>query len=133
MLRKLILAGLFLMQAACGGGTATRLTEADHGKTFEVTRPAQIELVIEGNPTTGYVWQLAPDSSTLIQQQGEPEYVSRGNQPGSPGTYTFRFAARETGSGKLKLVYLRPWEKDKPATRTFEVTVIMKDAAISGY
>jgi predicted secreted protein len=46
---------------------------------------------------------------------------------GAGGQLIFRFVPCEVGSVHLKLVYRRPWEKEIPPTKVFEVTVVVKD------
>jgi predicted secreted protein len=42
---------------------------------------------------------------------------------GAGGTFVFKLQAVKPGNSTVKLVYVRPWEKDKPPVRTFTVTI----------
>ena len=50
--------------AACGGKTQT-VTENDNGKTVTLNTGDKLVVKLDGNPTTGYTWQLNDfDTST---------------------------------------------------------------------
>jgi hypothetical protein len=42
---------------------------------------------------------------------------------GFGGTFIFHFNATKAAKTTIRLVYLRPWEKDKPPLQTFELTI----------
>ncbi len=95
---------------AAANGTTVRLRAAD-----------TLVVRLAGNPTTGYRWSVkrAPAPLHLVGSTYKPSPPGR---LGQGGTYVFRFRAK-SGSGKLELVYRRPWEKRKPPLRTFSLTV----------
>ena len=56
----------------------------------------------------------------------EPQYVATPVKPGvvgSGGRYYFKFRALQPGMTTIKLIYLRPWQKDQPPLETFRCTV----------
>ena len=70
-------------------------------------------LVLESNRSTGYVWQVAPDSG---MKQSAPHVYERHTQGyGFPERQTIRLAP--SGSAPVKLVYRRPWEDSTPTRR----------------
>lgn len=121
--------------AGCGGaagaaGGPLRLTEADNGKSFTVKPGDTIEVVIAGNPTTGYDWTAVQGdaSAALLEQVGDPVYAAESsdeNLVGGGGTYTFTFKALKSGEASLDLAYARDWEDVDPI-QTFSVTVTIK-------
>ncbi|MBC7186489.1 MAG: protease inhibitor I42 family protein [Calditrichaeota bacterium] len=106
-------------------GERTLLTKADHGREVRLRQGQEITLALEGNPTTGFTWEVAEVDSATIAQAKEVEYVPRSNLMGAPGTFTFRFKAVKNGVATLRLVYRRPWEKEAPAD-TFTVRIVVK-------
>jgi len=44
----------------------------------------------------------------------EGKYERLGSAPGSPGLYTFRYAAVDPGTVTLRFLYRRPWENEPP-------------------
>jgi inhibitor of cysteine peptidase len=102
---------------------AVRLSEEDAGSTVELRMGDTIEVVLDGNPTTGFLWETAAVDASVLKQLGEPGFEPYTNLIGSGGKFTFRFEAVASGQTLLRLIYHRPWEKDVPPERTFEVTV----------
>ena len=109
------------------------LDESDNGTTVSVKVGSTIKVVVEGNPTTGYAWMpaLSEADTKILQQQGDPTYVSDSNLIGAGGTYTFTFLAIATGDAQLKLMYLRPWES-VPPLKTFSVAVKVEKQPLDG-
>jgi len=94
-----------------------------------LTEGEAFEIALEGNPTTGYVWEVTEIDEQIVQQTGE-EYISdpyEGEFPplGLGGTYVFRFKAVGSGQTTLNLVYHRPWEKDVEPLKTYIVEIII--------
>jgi inhibitor of cysteine peptidase len=83
-------------------------------------------LILNGNPSTGYTWDVGFYVHPVIEPTGEPEYQSDSNLVGAGGTYTFRFLATGEGEAKLAMTYHRPLDKDAPIFKTCEVTVTVK-------
>lgn len=83
-------------------------------------------LILEGNPSTGNAWEVGFHVPAVISPVGEPEYQPGSSQIGAGGTVTFRFLAVGEGEAIIRMIYRRPWEKDVPALKTCEVTVIVK-------
>lgn len=115
--------------AEAAAGTLN-LGQADNGKTFSVKVGDTIEVVIPGNPTTGFTWTaaLAEKDATLLQQVGEPQYTQDASGVGlvgSGGKFTFTFKAVAKGQVQLKLDYARPWESVPPA-QTYTAVINIK-------
>jgi inhibitor of cysteine peptidase len=118
---------LCLTLSACSSPGATSdvrtLTEKDSGSQIELIVGQDLQVSLEGNPTTGYTWEVGEAGTGVIAQVGEMEYQSDSSAVGAGGLMTFRFHAAEAGQTKLRLVYHRPFEKDTPPLKTFEVTI----------
>lgn len=89
----------------------------------------KVELVIAGNPTTGYKWRIESLPEGLVQV-GEVAYVQDpADGPGGQrrvgvgGRFIFTLVGEKPLEGVVKLAYARPWEKDKPPVETAEVKV----------
>jgi inhibitor of cysteine peptidase len=104
----------------------TRLSEEDAGSTVELRVGDTMEVVLDGNPTTGFSWETAAVDASVLKQLGEPGFEPATALIGSGGKFTFRFEAVASGQTLLKLVYHRPWEKDVPPEKTFEVNVTVQ-------
>jgi len=111
--------------SACNTAAQT-LTEEDDGKTVILNKGETLVVKLDGNPTTGYGWQLADFDQSVLKSAGDPDYKSDSNLIGSGGMYTYKFTAQDSGEVVLKFSYLRSWETDTSPYKTFTVTVDVK-------
>ncbi|MHC1782055.1 MAG: protease inhibitor I42 family protein [Anaerolineaceae bacterium] len=127
----LLLSGLLLLQTACTGanpGSASKtIVLKQEGGQF-TARPGDIlEITLEANPSTGYIWEVDPLDEKILQLDGEPETRSgaNANLVGAPVTQTFRFKAVAPGQATLTISYRRPWEKgiEPEKTYTAQITI----------
>lgn len=103
------------------------IVQADNGKTIAVPVGGRFAVELVGVPTAGYLWGVVSRPAFLsdaVESTGNTTTAQ--SQPGFAGGNhweVFVFTANAAGSGKLKLEQRRPWEKDQPASQTFEVTI----------
>jgi inhibitor of cysteine peptidase len=102
------------------------VNEADAGSTVELRVGDTMEVVLDGNPTTGFSWETAAVDASVLKQLGDPGFQPDTSLLGSGGKFTFRFEAVGSGQTLVRLIYHRPWEKNVPPEKTFEVTVIVQ-------
>ena len=126
---------IMLVLAACGrrSNGPTEIGVTDAGKTVVVVLNNQVIVTLDGNPTTGYIWEVAPDSTTALKQNGQYEFKASSGAMGAGGQLVFKFDVSGVGEGKLKMMYHRPFEKGVPPIQTFEVTINAVASATSGY
>lgn len=130
----ILIAGLAAATAGCGGqtnadGGPVKLTEADNGKTITVEAGDDVQVILNGNPTTGYSWTATVGDKTVVQQQGDPAYAQESTDPsvvGAGGTYTFTFEAAAAGQTTLTLDYARSFEEGVAPIQTYSVTITVK-------
>jgi len=108
-----------------------RLSEADNGCTNSVRAGEEIEIILKGNPTTGYEWTLDSSATNRLQQLGKAEYLQdqqagKNLMVGVGGKYVFKFKAVEQGAGNIKLVYRRSWETSAH-DKVYSVVIDVKD------
>ena len=96
------------------------VTEAENGKKVCLEVGDTLTLQLEGNPTTGYLWEVASKEMPYLKS-----YRVSTSLIGSGGTYTFTFRAESKGSMTMQVVYARPWEKDVPPAKTIEIPVVI--------
>lgn len=126
----LVAAAVAVGLAACGSDPKplTLAKDAD-GTSVQVTVGQALEISLEGNPTTGYSWEVKESGEPTLKAQGEPAYVQSETGVtlvGGGGTYTFRFVGAEVGTAMLELIYHRSWEKDVAPLETFTLEVTVK-------
>jgi len=81
-----------------------------------------LAIKLQSNVTTGYSWSITTPAAPLEQVSANNERP-KDAPPGAGGFQTFRFKAKSTGDATLELKYFRPFEKDKPAAKTYKITV----------
>lgn len=102
------------------------LTMQDSGKTIEVNNGEEVNIIIESNPTTGYIWDVESIDTAILQQVGDPIYTSDSKLLGGGGAETYKFKAIATGQTTVSLIHHRSWEADVLPIDTFKVTIIVK-------
>ena len=106
--------------------SAVTLSEEDTGSTAELRVGDMMDVVLDGNPTTGFSWETTAIDESVLKQLGEPGFEPHTSLIGSGGKFTFRFQAVASGQTLLRLVYHRSWETEVPPEKTFEVTVVVQ-------
>jgi predicted secreted protein len=107
---------------ACGSRDRSQaqvvaLAEADSGTNL---------LTLSTTPGAGYSWMLV-DSAAPVLRLLEGAAVTRDSaastKVGAPAAATWKFRAGAAGTGTIRLEYRRPWERDVPAARLYQVSV----------
>ena len=124
-MKRLVMTSALVMalaMAGCGDSEtdSTEITQADDGTVVSVANGGTIEIVLRGNPTTGYQWEVAATDESLLTSAGST-YAADSDAIGSGGTYRFQFNAAAAGEVRLQMVHKRSWEPD--VLQTFEVTI----------
>jgi inhibitor of cysteine peptidase len=106
--------------------SALELLPPDHGNAFSISQGEELTIRLPSNPTTGYLWEVLANDSTILKQKGGAVFVADANRIGAGGQTSFLFVPCGIGSTRLKLAYLRPWEKEALPIQVFEVVVTVK-------
>ena len=106
---------------------AVMLSEKDTGSTVWILSGETLEVALKGNPTTGYMWEVASVDTTVLVRIGKAEFIPDRMARGAGGMIIVRFKAGKAGQTHLKLIYHRSFEKDIPPVKTFEVTVLVEE------
>jgi inhibitor of cysteine peptidase len=104
---------------------AAGLTAADSGTTLYLEVGQTFTVTLEGNPSTGYTWEMSPADKPVLSQVGDVLAAPKSNLVGAPAMLMLTFRADANGSQPLALVYHRPWEKDVAPVKVFNVTVMV--------
>ncbi|PKM46817.1 MAG: hypothetical protein CVV03_04935 [Firmicutes bacterium HGW-Firmicutes-8] len=98
------------------------INEDLNGKEITVYNGHTMELVLPGNPTTGYTWRYVyePDKNLIIETS--TSYESETDLLGAGGNNHWTFSFLRTGSAALALEYCRPWENNS-AIKTFNLKI----------
>jgi inhibitor of cysteine peptidase len=84
-----------------------------------------LTIKLASNPSTGYNWGQPEGIAHLQLLSARPEPGSS-DRVGARGFQIFSFKATEAGESTLSLNYIRPFEKNTPAVKTFLVTLTIE-------
>jgi len=94
-----------------------------------LARNQQLVVRLPSNPTTGYRWALAQQSTPVLEPEGAPTHEKGAGAEGASGTETWRFAPTQAGEGTLRLEYRRLWEADTAPARVVSYKVTVRESA----
>jgi inhibitor of cysteine peptidase len=116
-----------LVSAYIGRNSAViQINQDDAGKTIQLSTGDKLEVYLEGNPSTGYIWEVL-SGQELLQQSSDMEFTAASQQlVGSSGEMRFEFEAIAAGEAALQMVYLRPFERDIDPLQSYSVNIIVK-------
>jgi len=106
-------------------GESMKLSENDSGKTVEIGVGEELEVILPGMPTTGYIWEVSSLNSNVLRP-GKADFFANDKAIGAGGMEIIKFHAIAAGESKVKLIFHRSFEPNMPPLKTFEVTVIIK-------
>ena len=127
----LLSAVLVLMAVSCtstagpakSGGLS--LTGSYSGYAYTITTSgSDLTFEIEGNPTTGYQWQLMTKDGTFTASSDYKQNDAPEGMVGVGGCFRFDLSFLVDDNYKLEFSYLRSWDpNDGPVNLTLNVTV----------
>jgi predicted secreted protein len=125
-----LLVALFsLAAAACGGGGSEGpenvyiADEADNGQSVTMEVGDMLQIMLDENQTTGYLWSIVTNDEGVLALSGEPAYEVESDAIGAGGTKTFLFEAVGPGTSVLRMVNALEQETAVEPVETFELTV----------
>lgn len=142
-IKKQLILSLMLASGLALGGCTSMSSTVD-GKThvfteqqscptlLEMDRGQTLEVLLNENPSTGYVWSLAEQPKlfkveevfqSAQQQQQQAAAADATPVLGAGGQKTYRFTATTAGEELLHLKHARAWEKTAMAEWTCRVRV----------
>ena len=91
-----------------------------------------VEITLDGNPTTGFVWTVEDDPEGRVSitetYQTEP---GKEMMSGAGGTYTYRIVGEKPGNVTLTFTYARPWESVQPWQKEIYKLFVDKDLNVT--
>ncbi len=70
---------------------------------------ASLVITLEGNPTTGFMWDYTTEGNGEIELVDESSEVQNEGLIGSPSTFNYSFKGVKEGNVTLIFEYARPW------------------------
>ncbi len=127
---RLSLLFIFLLAlASCGNSDGApptvKLTETDSGSSVVLRQGQMLEVSLQENGTTGYLWEIVPGAESILSAQGS-SYVATNPDPmlsGGGGVRTFTFMAAASGNAVLRIILRQPWMTNVAPAKTFEAAI----------
>jgi predicted secreted protein len=116
----LLLVTVFLLAVA--GNQTMRITKNDNGREIDVSRGNLIEVSLDSQGTTGYLWTFESIDPDYIEVMREESAVA--SAPGLTGgavIHTWLLRLKKEGLTEIRMSYKRPWEGKDKAADTFTV------------
>jgi inhibitor of cysteine peptidase len=101
-------------------------TEEDNGGYVKIKQGRFFDIILEGNPTTGYSWEKVEPEDDQIVELLDTEYTPESDRVGSAGIKVFHFKTIGKGKAFIRLIYRRSWEKEVQPIREFELKITVK-------
>jgi predicted secreted protein len=96
------------------------------GKMAEVKVDDVAAVILEENPSTGYIWEYVIEPEGILTEE-EKESFNKTEEKlvGAPKMAVWRFRAESAGDVTLTFKYLRPWEEEGVVkTKIFKVRIV---------
>ena len=106
--------------------------EENNGNTIHVLPGETIRVKLRSNPSTGFSWALGPLEEGMLETGGESEFEAdahREGEVGYGGCEIWKFKAGQSGETEISLIYVRSWEDENPAAKTFKLHVVIGAAS----
>ena len=101
----------------------TFLNATDNNTEVNATIGEFLFITLEGNPTTGYTWEVTePLDDLVLQQIGGIVDVTEADRPGAGGVEIATFEVVGAGNATITMVNRRSWETEVVDTFTVNVT-----------
>ena len=123
LILSLYLAGVILANTA-GQTPECRITLTDDNKGSEVClrKGDKICLKLEARLATGFSWGITKTDTKLLKLVSMSTEKTGEDEAGTE-LQIFNFEAISEGEVTLELGYARPWEKDKPPAKKYNVNI----------
>ena len=99
------------------------LTEADNGKTENITQNTRFAVVLAENPTTGFMWNATLSSGLELQSSDYLQNDAPSGMVGVGGTRTWVIIAKDLGDQKFSAVSKRSWEPETGNETAYNVNI----------
>ena len=91
------------------------------GSTVNLQYGYDLGIVLDGNPSTGYQWEVADYDDDVVRQSGNPWFGPLSGKVGAPGNFVYRFNTTGRGETDLQFDYVQPAGGEP--SKTFTVTI----------
>ncbi len=88
-----------------------------------VKKGESIPVILESNPSTGFIWELTTANAQQVLQQGDAVFESKSDLLGAPMTQIIYLQGLEDVETSVQFTYRRPWLGDQVPKRKTTIQV----------
>jgi inhibitor of cysteine peptidase len=103
-----------------------QIAETERERTIELVVDEPIELLLNENPTTGYVWHAASSDEKVLQMQDVGYIATTEAEIGAGGVHRYVLTGARRGHAAVQLQLARPWESKDAAVRQLRLSITVK-------
>src|SRR4051794_18340126 len=103
-------------------GRVIELSQRDAGRTVQASVGDEVDITLDENASTGYLWTCSTSSSAVLQDLPTPDQAAP-TAPGAQRLRHFRFRAATQGQVVVRCARKRPWEDTALDEFSIDVTV----------
>jgi len=103
-------------------------TEADNGRSGNITQNTRFAVVLAENPTTGFMWNATLSPGLELQSSDYRQDDAPMGMVGAGGDRTWVIIAKDTGDQKFSAIYQRSWENVTGNETYYAVTIRVEKA-----
>jgi C1A family cysteine protease len=89
----------------------------------KVNKGESIPVILESNPTTGFIWELTNADAQKVLQLGESVFEPKSDLLGAPMIQIIYLEGQEEGETSVQFTYRRPWLGDQVPKRKTTIQV----------
>jgi len=83
------------------------LTKANSGSTVTIKVGEKVLVILESQPSTGYIWYLTELDESIVSRNGDSTFSPDSDLIGAPGEERWPFKAIAVGQTDLRMEYRR--------------------------
>jgi predicted secreted protein len=122
------LPGITPSAPAEGGKKMVTFTNADDGKTGDITQNTRFAVELAENPTTGFMWNATLSPGLELQSTDFRQSPEASGMTGAGGTRTWIIIAHDLGEQKFSATYKRSWENVTGNETAYHVSIRVASA-----
>ncbi len=109
------------------GNDIPQYGESDNGSTVDAARGSILSVVLDENPTTGYVWNASLTKGLFLVNDTYEVKPHPEGMVGVGGKHSWLIRADESGLQEFFAVYGRPWENITPEDTSYSLKIMVRN------
>jgi predicted secreted protein len=115
-------------QPVSGGKKMFTFTSTDNKGSGKITQNTRFAVVLEENPTTGFMWNATLSPGLELQSSDYRADDAAPGMVGVGGNRTWVIVAKDLGDQKFSAIYHRSWENVTGNDETYNIAITVVSA-----